>query len=118
MNKVFISGKIHRSPFLRTEPNNVPHLILTLRVQHKTAAGLVHKELNRVSAWHNVALWGAEHLQQGQFVSIQGYLTQRKGNAEKAQLPSTEITADEFLLGSFHEANLLELHAALSKEVH
>lgn len=116
MNKVFISGKIHRSPFLRLEPNNIPHLILTLRVQHKTASGSVRKELYRVSAWHNVALWGAEHLKQGQIVSIQGYLTQRKSNTDPMQPANTEITADEFLLGAFREANLPELHMATAKE--
>ena len=116
MNTVFISGKIHRSPFLRLESNNIPHLILTLRVQHKTASGSVRKELYRVSAWHNVALWGAEHLKQGQIVSIQGYLTQRKSNTDPTQPSSTEITADEFLLGAFREANLPEPNMATVKE--
>lgn len=99
MNKVFISGLINEAPVFRKEQGDIPHLILSLCVRHKTSAGKMQKETYRVSAWHNAALWGAEHLKQGQIVGLQGYITQRKVNAGNIMATETEIAVDEFLSG-------------------
>ena len=97
MNKVFVTGRIARQPMLRKEQNDVPHLILQLKVSHKTANGEIRNEFYPVSAWHNAALWGETHLQKGQVVGVQGYLSQRKVHAGNVQAMSVEITAEEFL---------------------
>lgn len=39
MNKVFISGLISETPVFRMEASEIPHLILSLCVRHKTGAG-------------------------------------------------------------------------------
>lgn len=100
MNKVFISGLISETPVFRMEASEIPHLILSLCVRHKTGAGKMQKETYRVSAWHNAARWGAEHLRKGQIIGLQGYLSQRKVNAGNIMATETEIAVDEFLSGS------------------
>ena len=99
MNKVFISGLINEAPVFRMEQGDIPHLILSLCVRHKTSAGKMQKETYRVSAWHNAARWGAEHLKQGQIIGLQGYLAQRRVNAGNIMATETEIAVDEFLSG-------------------
>lgn len=99
MNKVFISGLINEAPVFRMEQGDIPHLILSLCVRHKTGAGKIQKETYRVSAWHNAARWGAEHLKQGQIIGLQGYLAQRKVNVGNIMATETEIAVDEFLSG-------------------
>lgn len=97
MNKVFISGKIADQPELRTESGEVPHLVLNLSVRHRTRAGEARSEIYRVSAWHNAAKWGAENLNKGQIIGVQGYLTQRPIHADRMTAVVTEIAVDEFL---------------------
>lgn len=99
MNKVFISGLINEAPVFRVEPGDIPHLILSLCVRHKTSAGKLQKEIYRISAWYNTARWGFEHLKQGQIIGVQGYLTQRKSNVHTTMVIETEIAVDEFLAG-------------------
>lgn len=97
MNKVFISGMIIENPALRMEPGEIPHLILNLSVRHRARNGELRKEVYRVSAWHSAAAWGAENLNKGQIVGIQGYLTQRSIRADGVASVATEIAVDEFL---------------------
>lgn len=97
MNKVFITGKIVGQPVLRMEQGDVPHLIFGLSVRHRTKAGDVHKEVYPISAWSQVAQWGAENLQKGQIVGVQGYLAQRSINVSNVRTIVTEIAVDEFL---------------------
>lgn len=99
MNKVFISGLINDAPVFRMEQGDIPHLILSLCVRHKTGTVKMQKETYRVSAWHNAARWGAEYLKQGQIIGLQGYLAQRKVNAGNIMATETEIAVDEFLSG-------------------
>lgn len=100
MNKLFISGMISEAPVFRMEADDIPHLILSLCVRHRTGAGKMQKEYYRVSAWHNAARWGAKHLQKGQIIGLQGYLTQRKVNVGNIMATETEIAVDEFLAGN------------------
>ena len=97
MNKVFISGMITEKPELRMEPGDIPHLILHLSVRHKIKSGELRSEVYRVSAWHSTAKWGAENLNKGQIVGVQGYLTQRPVHMDNVTAVATEIAADEFL---------------------
>lgn len=97
MNKVFISGMIVEKPTLRMEQGEIPHLILGLSVRHKVQNGEFRKETYRVSAWHNTAKWGAENLNKGQIIGVQGYLTQRQIHADAVTAVATEIAVDEFL---------------------
>lgn len=97
MNKVFISGMIAEKSELRMEPGDIPHLILHLSVRHKVRSGELRSEVYRVSAWRNVAQWGAENLSKGQIVGVQGYLTQRSVRMDNVTAVATEIAADEFL---------------------
>ena len=92
MNNLFISGKVADQPTLRLEGGNAPHLILTLRVAHKTRVGECRAEDYRVNAWNRAAQWGMANLVRGQLTAVHGYLTQNaaKGNA-------VEITAAEFM---------------------
>ena len=99
MNKVFISGLICESPVFRMETGEIPHLILSLSVRHKTSAGKLQKEIYRVNAWHNVARWANENLKRGQIIGLQGYLTQRKVNIGNIAATETEIAVEEFLAG-------------------
>lgn len=101
MNRVFITGRIAQQPVLRKEQNDVSHLILQLKVLHKTSAGEIRSEFYPVNAWHNVAMWGSEHLEKGQIIGVHGYLSQRKILAGNIQANSVEITADEFLLMNY-----------------
>lgn len=108
MNKLFISGMISEAPVFRTEAEDIPHLILSLSVRHRTGAGRIQKEVYRVNAWHNVARWGSEHLKQGQIIGLQGYLTQRRVSAGNIMATETEIAVDEFLAACVlpeHEAH-------------
>ena len=97
MNKVFLSGMITEKPELRMEPGEILHLVLHLSVRHKVKSGEFRTEVYRVSAWYNVAKWGAENLSKGQIVGVQGYLTQRPVRADSVTAVATEIAADEFL---------------------
>ena len=97
MNKVFLSGKIVDTVQFRTENSDTAHLTLSLSVQHKTRAGEVRREVYRVNAWHDVALWGAKNLARGQKASICGYLTQRQVSAGGFSALATEIVAEEIL---------------------
>ncbi len=97
MNKVFLSGRIAEKMDSRLEEGERPHLVLKLNVQHRTKAGELRKESYRVNAWNAVARWGAEHLQKGQVVGVQGYLTQREIRAGYVTAVSTEVAVDEFL---------------------
>ena len=97
MNKVFITGRIVGQPVLRMEQGDIPHLIFGLAVRHRTKAGDVHKEVYPISAWNQVAQWGAENLQKGQVVGVQGYLAQRSINVSNVRTIVTEIAVDEFL---------------------
>lgn len=97
MNKVFISGMIAGKPELKMEPGEIPHLVLRLSIRHKLKSGEVRSELYRVSAWHNTARWGAENLDKGQVIGVQGYLTQRPIRADNVTAVATEIAVDEFL---------------------
>ena len=97
MNKVFLSGRIATEPQLRTENRDAAHLALLLSVQHKTRAGEVRREASRVTAWHDVALWGAKNLARGQRIGVCGYLTQRQVNAGGISALATEVVAEEIL---------------------
>ena len=97
MNKVFLSGKIVDTVQFRTENSDTAHLTLSLSVQHKTRAGEVRREVYRVNAWHDVALWGAKNLARGQKIGVCGYLTQRQVNAGGISALATEVVAEEIL---------------------
>jgi single-stranded DNA-binding protein len=97
MNKVFLTGMIANAPTLRMESGEVPHLIFSLSVRHKTRSGELRKEYYRISAWNNSARWGSEHLTRGQVISVQGYLSQRKIQQEQETLFIPEVVAEEFL---------------------
>ncbi|MGI5906937.1 MAG: single-stranded DNA-binding protein [Candidatus Pararuminococcus gallinarum] len=99
MNKIFISGLISGMPVFRMEQGEIPHLILSLCVRHRTDAGKIQKETYRVSAWHNTARWGAEHLRSGQIIGLQGYLAQHRVVIGNIVATETEVAVDEFLAG-------------------
>lgn len=92
MNNLFICGRIVEQPALRMEGGTAPHLILTLRVAHRTRTGERRAEDYRVNAWNRIAQWGMENLARGQVVVVHGYLTQNASNGS-----ATEITAMEFM---------------------
>ena len=97
MNKVFLTGMIANAPTLRMETGEVPHLIFSLSVRHKTRSGELRNEYYRISAWNNSARWGSVHLTRGQVVCVQGYLSQRKIQKEQETLFIPEVVAEEFL---------------------
>ena len=97
MNKVFVSGVISKAPLLRVENGNIPHLVMSIRISHKTRDGETHKETYRLSAWNGVAQWGIENLSVGQIIAVQGYLTQRKAKIGNDDVTMTEIAAEEFI---------------------
>lgn len=98
MNKVYLTGMIAGTPTLRMESGEVPHLIFSVSVRHKTRSGEQRSESYRVSAWNNCARWGSEHLEQGQIIGLQGYLSQRKFQQGQETICIPEIVAEEFLL--------------------
>lgn len=91
MNRVYMSGKLKDQPILRME-GQTPHLILTLSVTHKKRTGELQREDYRINAWNRIAQWGMAHLERGQILALQGYLTQNASNNH-----ATEVTVDEFL---------------------
>ena len=97
MNQVYISGFIVGNPVLKMEKENIPHLLFSVDIQHKTRSGKLHHEQYQVNAWHNVALKGAESLKNGQAVMVRGYLTQRMLRSGDMTFMLTEVTAEEFL---------------------
>lgn len=94
MNKVYISGTIADVPLFFQSEGGAAHLTFQICVQHKTAKGAMKRELYRVNAWNNTALWGKANLRQGQSLAVEGYLTQRI--AGETGIISVEVTAEEF----------------------
>lgn len=97
MNKIFISGMVLDVPAMKTEQGDIPHLTLNLSVRHKVKSGEFRKEVYRVSAWYNTAKWGAEHLNKGHVIGIEGYLTQRQVSIGNITMGVPEIVVEEFL---------------------
>ena len=100
MNQVYISGIIAGNPVLRMEKGTTPHLLFYVDIQHKTRAGQVRHEQYRCNAWRNIALRGAQSLQEGQMVMLRGYLTQRAVQVGEVAYSQTEVTAEEFVLSN------------------
>ena len=94
MNQVFISGIIADEPRLMHSEAGAAHLVFALSVQHRTARGVVKRELYTINAWNNTALWGGANLTQGQFIALKGYLTQ---HIHTNGVLFTEVTAEEFI---------------------
>ncbi len=97
MNKVYLSGIIADPPMQSVKGDGSCHVSLTLCVSHKTKLGQIRRELYSVQAWRGVAEWATRHLQQGQRVMLQGYLTQRCAPSPSGGMQSeVEVTAEEF----------------------
>lgn len=94
MNQVFISGIIADELRLMHSEAGATHLVFALSVQHRTARGVVKRELYTINAWNHTALWGVANLTQGQFIALKGYLTQR---IHTSGVLFTEVTAEEFI---------------------
>lgn len=92
MNRVFIAGIVVGQPAFRDREKR--HLIFRICLCHRAAKRIVKREIYTVNAWHSTATWGARNLKQGQYIAIEGYLTQRHlENGETL----VEITAVEFV---------------------
>lgn len=100
MNKAFISGIVASTPVLKKETGTMPHLVFSLGTRHKTRAGKFKYEKYTINAWNHVALCGASNLEQGQPITVLGYLTQRVVKTDDLTLIMTEITAEEFTLNA------------------
>lgn len=97
MNEVYISGFVVGNPVLKTERENVPHLLFYVDIQHKTVSGRIHHEMYTVNAWHNIALRASERLRNGQYVMLRGYLTQKPVRAGDMSYMLTELTVRDFV---------------------
>ena len=96
MNRVFISGIIAGIPQFKQAGTGAAHLALPLSVRHTTRAGETRREIYRVSAWNNLARWGAQNLVTGQHIGLSGYLTQRQTGMDEKKRVCIEIAAIEF----------------------
>jgi single-stranded DNA-binding protein len=101
MNKIYLSGIIAEPPVRFTRDGAPDHVSFHLCVSHKTRQGVIKRELYPIHAWNGVAGWVRAHLQHGQRVLVQGYLTQRTITAPDGEiLMLSEVTAEEFFQAS------------------
>lgn len=99
MNKTYLFGRIASIPRLVNRVDMPAHLVFLLDVSHKTAKGEIKHEMYPISLWNNKALWGSRALRTGQYITVDGKLTQRPNNNQSAEvLRSIEIAADEIIL--------------------
>lgn len=98
MNKIYIDGKIISTPTFKVEAGEIPHLTFCLCVRHRTRAGEMRSETYRVSTWNKTALWARDRLQRGQFVNVEGHLTQYSVRSEEETLKRVEIAAKQIRL--------------------
>lgn len=96
MNKVFVSGVVMKTPILKMESGDIPHIQFPIDIRHKSRNGKTHHETYQVNAWYKTALWANSHLSQGQTITIQGYLTQHSCKIGDVYYAFAEITAEEF----------------------
>lgn len=97
MNKIYLSGIVADPPIRYSESEAPLHVSFPLCVSHKTKQGLVKRELYVIQAWNGVADWAQTHLQQGQRVMVQGYLTQHNTTQpDGSTVTRVEVTAEEF----------------------
>lgn len=92
MNHVFISGFVENAPELLSRENEIPHVVMSLTVIHRTASGIEKREKYPISAWRGIALRMKELIKPNMRVSIKGYLSQKQTD-EGLYL---EVTAEEF----------------------
>lgn len=89
MNEVYLRGKLvalHEPEAADSQPR---HLVMQLRISHKTIQQQVKFENYTVNAWRNLAFWAAANLEAGMDVFVRGHLTQRQTSSGAL----TEVTA-------------------------
>ena len=92
MNHVFLSGIVTASPEMLSKENEIPHVLMNLKVTHRNAAGVEKHEEYPISAWRGIAIRMKELVKLGSRISIKGYLSQRLTNEGSF----IEVTAEEF----------------------
>ena len=101
MNDVFLSGIAEAAPLMVSPMNAVAHAVMNLTVVHRTAKGLEKREQYPVSAWHGVAQRMCDLVKAGSYVTIKGYLSQKKTEDGVFM----EVTVKEFQTSSGAIAN-------------
>ena len=61
----------------------------------------MRKEIYPLSAWNNAAKWGAAKLFKGQYITVQGFLTQRHVTVGDTPMISMEISVEEFTVAKY-----------------
>ena len=100
MNEVYLRGKLvalHEPEAADSQPR---HLVMQLRISHKTIQQQVKFENYTVNAWRNLAFWAAANLAAGMDVFVHGHLTQRQTSSGAL----TEVTALSILPLAGHAA--------------
>ena len=102
MNKVYLSGTIFDEPRLVSKPEATPHLVFRLLVKHRSKQG-VQKELYRISAWNECAMFCSQHLKQGMGIALQGYLAQRPILVGDKTFTAIEVAMSEAFLPTLEQ---------------
>lgn len=89
MNEVYLRGKLVFVDEPEAADGQPRHLVLQLRISHKTIHQQVKFENYTVNAWRNLAFWAAANLTIGMELFVRGHLSQRQTGSG----PMTEVTA-------------------------
>ncbi|MBQ3157222.1 MAG: single-stranded DNA-binding protein [Clostridia bacterium] len=89
MNEVYLRGKLVALHEPEAADNQQRHLVMQLRISHRTIHQQVKFENYTVNAWRNLAFWAAANLKAGMDVFVRGHLTQRQTSSGAL----TEVTA-------------------------
>lgn len=76
LNEVYLSGTVMEIERMTHVNTNALHLVIHLRVSHRTSQQKIRHEVYAVDVWDNVASWAEGNLQAGGRVVIKGYLSQ------------------------------------------
>ena len=94
MNEVFLSGKIASISTLTPMSHKCVHLMLQVCISHQNREKKMKREIYAVNTWNRLAQWANRNLEPGMPITIQGYLSQHKGDNGRM----TEITAKRILI--------------------
>lgn len=89
MNEVYFRGKLVALHEPEANDSQPRHLVMQLRISHKTIQQQVKFENYTVNAWRNLAFWAAANLEIGMDLFVHGHLSQRQTSSG----PVTEVTA-------------------------
>lgn len=79
MNKVYISGLVAEQPTIHLDNEQPVHVEFQLQIRYKRTEGQWKTEQYTIHCWNRLAQWSAQHLNQGNLVSVEGRLIQRSG---------------------------------------